>query len=170
MADRSAWWRTGAGIAAWLVLAVATAAVAWTAVRVVADQSDGPVPVAVPAATRSSGTAPSTDLSQTPETSQPSGATPSPSASSTSETEDDEPSPGPSSRVLASPGGTVSVECTGPGSIRLIYAASADGWQQSVEEAGPAEVEVEFVRAGGDELRTRARCDGGAIEGEAESD
>ncbi len=177
MADRSAWWRTGAGIAAWLVLAVATAAVAWTAVGVVADQGNGPAPVAVPGPTKSATstsspatstpatTTPSTTSTRTPPTSDNTSTTP--STTSTSETE--EQSPGASSRVLVSAGGTVSVSCTGPESIRLIYSTSADGWRQIVEETGPDEVEVEFSRGDDDDLRTRARCDGGAVEGEAES-
>lgn len=168
MADRSAWWRTGAGIAAWMVLTVATAAVAWTAVRVVAEPGNGPVPVAVPAPPRTTGATPTSGTTATSETTTTSQLTPSPSSDSTSQTGDEESSPGTASRVLASAGGTVSVTCTGSSSIRLIYATSATGWQQTVEESGPDEVEVEFVRGDDDDLRTRARCDGGSIEGETE--
>jgi len=166
--DRSPWWRTGAGVAAWLALAVTTTAVAWTAVGVVADQGDGPVPVAVPAA---AGTPRSTAAAEAGESSPPTESTPSepsPSSPSTSSS-DDPPSPqGASPRVLSSPAGAVSVACTGQRHIRLIYATSADSWQETVDKAGPDEVEVEFVRGDDEEFRTRARCEGGVIEGETE--
>jgi len=48
----------------------------------------------------------------------------------------------------------------------LVHTTPANGWQQSVEESGaPRRVEVELV-SGEEELRTRARCDGGVVEGE----
>lgn len=167
MVDRSAWWRTGAGLAAWLVLAVATAGVAWAAVGVVSEQGDDPAPVAVPVARTSE--SPDTTATETTTSSTPS-PDDDPTASETeTEPETQEPPSGSSSRVFSSLGGSVSVECTGSSSIRLVLASPATGWQMSKEKPGPEEVEVEFAR-GEDEVRTRARCDGGVVEGEAESD
>lgn len=168
MADGSAWWRTGAGIATWLILAVATTAVAWAAVGVVADQGNDPAAVPVPEALRTP--------DATASTNQPNqAAAPSASATSPADTAATSSSPEPgvatgqTSRVLASRGGSVSVKCVGSSGVRLVYATPADGWQLSVEKADRDDVEVEFLR-GDEELRTRARCVSGAVEADVDSD
>ena len=169
MADRSAWWRTGTGIAAWVLLAVAASGVAWAAVGVVADEGDPRSPVAVPSSppdgSPDTSTTPETsDSSETPDTT---GSTGSPNTQDPTET-----TPSPTgaleSRTLSSAGGTVAVECTGSETVRMLYATPASGWRIAVESRGPAEVEVEFVR-GDSELRTRAGCDGGAVDADVET-
>ena len=150
MSDRSAWWRTGAGVAAWLVLAVAASGAAWAAVGVVGDEGD-PAQGSVPAPGDSGGRQP------TPPT--------------TSDESPTEPSGGAAgeSRTITSPGGTVTVACTGADTIRMAAALPAAGWQSQVEERGPREVEVEFVQ-GDSEARVRARCDGGRLDTDVDGD
>ena len=165
MADRSAWWRTGTGIAAWVLLAVAASGVAWAAVGVVADEGDPRAPVAVPTPPTDGSATPDTtdseDTSETLDTSDPPG---------TSDTTETEPSDGGTlgARTLSSAGGTVAVECTGSETVRMLYATPANGWRIAVASRGPGEVEVEFVR-GDSELRTRAGCDGGAVDADVET-
>jgi len=162
MADRSAWWRTGTGIAAWVLLAVAASGVAWAAVGVVADEGDPRAPVAMPSQEQPPASPDSSDTSETPHTED----TPVPGTSQTPETE---PSGGAlGSRTLSSAGGTVAVECTGSETVRMLYATPANGWRIAVESRGPDEVEVEFVR-GDSELRTRAGCGGGAVDADVET-
>jgi hypothetical protein len=74
-------------------------------------------------------------------------------------------------RTFTSPGGTVTVACTGPSTIRLVVALPdvTAGWSSQVETRGPDEVEVEFTD-GDEELRTRARCDGGVVEPDVDTD
>jgi hypothetical protein len=172
MGDRSAWWRTSAGLAAWLVLAVTTTAVAWTAVGVVSNQRADPSPVAVPApvaTTRSTAETGGTQPGQpggsltTSRPSSPAGA--SPSASDSSPQRSTLPTTtSPSSQVFASPGGTVSVTCTGLRRIHLIYASPADGWHMTVDTTDAEEIEVEFERGEAD-LQTQASCEDGSVEG-----
>jgi len=50
----------------------------------------------------------------------------------------------------------------------MLYATPANGWRIIVESRGPDEVEVEFER-GDSELRTRAGCDGGAVDADVET-
>ena len=169
MADRSAWWRTGTGVAAWVLLAVAASGVAWAAVGVVADEGDPRAPVAVPSRTPPGG---SPDTSTTPETSgsqatpDTTGSTESPDTPEPTETAPSATALG--SRTLSSTGGTVAVECTGSETVRMLYATPANGWRITVESRGPDDVEVEFVR-GDSELRTRAGCDGGAVDADVET-
>ena len=148
MSDRSAWWRTGAGVAAWVALALAASGAAWAAVAVVGDESQ---PAAVSVPTRG------TDRSSTPPPSDPAS----------------DPDPGSTGRqaTLPSPGGRVTVACTGPSTITLIAALPdvTDGWGYEVGSAGPDEVEVEFTD-GDEELRTRARCEGGAVQPDVDTD
>ena len=164
MADRSAWWRTGTGIAAWVLLAVAASGVAWAAVGVVADEGDPRAPVAVPSQTPPGG---SPDTSTTPETSGSADTSNTPGTPDTSETEPSDGGP-LGSRTLSSTGGAVAVECTGSETVRMLYATPANGWRITVESRGPDDVEVEFVR-GDSELRTRAGCDGGAVDADVET-
>lgn len=65
-------------------------------------------------------------------------------------------------RVWDVTGGQVGASCTGA-TITLLYATPADGWSVEVEHAGPAELEVEFVR-GGEDSRLRAECVAGTPE------
>ena len=159
MSDRSAWWRTGAGVAAWLVLAVAASGAAWAAVGVVGDESD-PAAVSVP----------------TPgdPASQPTPPTDSGSDSGTDNgpgtgTETEPGGSGGDSRTITSAGGSVTVACTGVETIRMAAALPGAGWQSQVEERGPQEVEVEFVQ-GDAEVRVRARCQDGVLESDVDGD
>ena len=164
MADRSAWWRTGTGVAAWVLLAVAASGVAWAAVGVVADEGDPRAPVAVPSPDQP---AESPDTSATPKTSNSENTPDPPDAPPTTETQPSDGGP-LDSRTLSSAGGTVAVECTGSETMRMLYATPANGWRIVVESRGPDEVEVEFER-GDTELRTRAGCDGGAVDADVET-
>jgi len=173
MSDRSAWWRTGTGVAAWVVLTVAASGAAWAAVDVVGDEADAPAPVALPSsdpfpsvtpetpgATESNETPGSTqtpDTSETPETPETPETLETPQPTTAGETQDG-PATG-AARTLASSGGTVAVECTGERTVRMLYATPSSGWQISLESRGPDEVEVEFLR-GDAEVRVRAECDG----------
>jgi hypothetical protein len=152
MSESKAWWRTGAGIAAWLVLAVTTAGIAWAAVAVVADQGDDPASVSVPDSTPAAQTRSSQD-----------GADP----SADPLTGSDKPADG-GTRVITSAGGSASVTCTGPASITLQSTSPAAGWQLEESESKPDEVRVEFSRAndGGVDERIRAHCQGGVIRSE----
>lgn len=47
MTNRSAWWRTSAGVVAWCVLTLAAAGTAWAAVAVVRNETTGPIPLPV---------------------------------------------------------------------------------------------------------------------------
>ena len=151
MSESKAWWRTGAGIAAWLVLAVTTAGIAWAAVAVVADQGDDPAAVSVPDAT---------PPSQTPSSQDAAGPSADPSTGS------DQADGG--TRVITTDGGTASVTCSGPNTIRLLSTSPAAGWQLEKSESKPDEVRVEFSRAndGGDDERIRAHCQGGVVQSE----
>ncbi len=157
MSER-AWWRTGAGVIAWLVLAVAASGVAWAAVAVVGDESE-PAGVDVPAGGGQgpgASTAPSTGPSSNP-TSEP--------------TPGDDGSEGTDgSRTVTSAAGSVTVTCTGPETIRMDAALPADGWQMEDDaEKGPDEVEVEFVQ-GDSETRIRVKCDDGQLESDVDGD
>jgi hypothetical protein len=152
MSDRSAWWRTGAGVAAWLALAVAASGAAWAAVGVVGDESQ-PSSITVPT-TRGEDSPPPTEPSSTGSTSTP---TPAPDEGTRR------------SETLASAGGRVTVACTGPESIRMTAALPSAGWTMQPEEKGPDEVEVEFTN-GDSELRIRARCKDGVIEPDVDTD
>jgi hypothetical protein len=177
MGDRSAWWRTSAGLAAWLVLAVTTTGVAWAAVRVVSNQGADPSPVAVPAAAVTSGSTAGIGGAQPAQpggglgTSSPSiPAAESPSASrSAPHGGNGPPRTSHSSQVFASPGGTVSVICTGLRRIHLVYASPADGWHMTVDSSDAEEIEVEFERGDAD-LHTQASCEDGTVEGEVKAD
>jgi hypothetical protein len=150
-ADRSPWWRTGAGIVAWLALAVAASAAAWGAVAVVGDRGNLS-PVALPSsrtgsgegtATRPPGSDPSTP--EPGETGQPGGAT----------------------DTLGSPGGRVVVRCSSAQSVDQVAASPNPGFVMVQESTGPDEVEVEFVGED-DQWRIRARCRDGVIDGEVD--
>jgi len=158
MSDRSAWWRTGAGAAAWLALALSASGAAWAAVAVVGDESQ-PAAVSVPT-TRDAGP------SSTPTPSDP-GSTVDPGSTGAP------PGGGASGReTLTSPGGTVTVACTGASTIRLVAALPdvTSGWAFAEDvQRGPDEVDVEFTD-GDEELRTRARCEGGAVQPDVETD
>ncbi len=159
MSDRSAWWRTGAGVAAWLVLAVAASGAAWAAVGVVGDESD-PAAVSVPTPGDStSQPAPPTD----------SGTDNGPGTGTGTEPETEPDGSGGESRTITSAGGTVTVACTGAETIRMAAALPGAGWQSQVEERGPDEVEVEFVQ-GDAEVRVRARCKDGGLESDVDGD
>jgi len=155
MSESKAWWRTGAGVAAWLVLAITTTGIAWAAVAVVADQGDDPASVSVPDAT------PAT---------QPRASQDTPAPPDDSSTGSDEPAGG-GTRVITSTGGTASVTCTGPGTIRLLATAPAVGWQLEKSESKSDEVRVEFSRAehGGEDQRIRAHCEDGVVESESDA-
>ena len=155
MSDRSAWWRTGAGVAAWLVLAVAASGAAWAAVGVVGDESD-PAAVSVPTPGDSA--------------SEPTPPTDSGTDDATGTGTETEPTgSGGESRTITSAGGTVTVACTSAETIRMTAALPIAGWQSQVEERGPQEVEVEFVQ-GDAEVRVRARCQDGVLESDVDGD
>lgn len=182
MADRSVWWRTGTGVAAWVVLALAASGAAWAAVDVVGDEADAPAPVPVrsPDADASSSeptTEPTTDdptestePSETTEPTETGGEEPSetePTEPETTEPETTVASGKP--QTLSSTGGTVVVKCIGTGDVKMLYATPSTGWQSRVESRGTDEVEVEFLR-GDSEVRLRAECDGGTVEADVDDD
>jgi hypothetical protein len=163
--DRSPWWRTGAGVVAWLVLAIAATAAAWGAVAVVGDQGELS-PVALPSSRTGSGEA---TAEGSPRADPSSGETPeTPGSDETAETPDTpEPGEGGATDTLSSPGGRVVVRCSPADSVVRVVASPNPGWEMVEESTGPDEVEVEFVNED-DEWRIRARCRDGVIDGEVD--
>jgi hypothetical protein len=150
MTNRPTWWRTGAGVTAWVVFALAATAVAWAAVGVVRGAA---TPPAVPA--------PAAGTAATPAQSTP----PPPDSSPTSSSPGDAATAG-APRTVRSTGGTVAVSCRGD-ALRLLYATPEAGWQVVIDDQDEDRVDVEFHR-GEAEAKVSARCRDGVVDAEVE--
>lgn len=160
-------WRTGAGIVAWILIAVATAALAWAAVDVVAGYGAEPASVAVPNDASVDPSRPSNGSGRIPSSDEP------PTDDATAATDDsttDGAAIAQPPDLIHSSGGTVWVACTASGTIQRKSVTPANGWQHEVDDDGSGgsddEVEVTFVRGDDEEIRIRARCRDGEVDAE----
>ena len=145
----------------WVVGAVAATSIAWSAVGLVGDQvTDGrEAPLSADAVQAALGA-----VTPTPAASPTPTPNPTPSARPSRSSR---PSPVQTgSRTYTLTGGTVAVSCTGA-TIRLVYATPRGGFESTVEDAGPAEVEVRF-RSEAHESKLEASCAGGRPIGDPE--
>ena len=174
MGTRTPGWRTGAGILAWILIAVATAALAWTAVGVVVRDGDESADLSVPSealvdrSASPSGSAGTPSSGQQAPTDDPTAGTDDPTARSDDPTAGIDDASSHQSLLIPTRGGEVSVSCTGSGAIKLGFATPANGWQDELDDdqvdGTDDEVEVTFVRGDEEEIRVRARCHDGSVE------
>jgi hypothetical protein len=161
-------WRTGAGIVAWILIAVATAALAWTAVGVVAGQGEGSATLEVPSEAMVDPSSPSSGSGAIPTAGEqpPTDDTNPTTADST--TGDDVATSQQVPVLISSSGGSVSVACTSSGALQRNSVTPATGWRHELDDDGSDgtddEVEVTFVRGDDEEIRVRARCHDGRVE------
>lgn len=59
--------------------------------------------------------------------------------------------------MFSSPGGSVTVECSGS-AISLVFSSPTDGYTQKVSRSGPDEVEVKFFADGRPTYEVKAVC------------
>lgn len=112
------------------------------------DTTDGTTPDTTPATTGSSpGSTPATSPGASP------GTTPDDSTTTTG-------AAAPVTRTYDLVGGTVSVRFSGGDTVELLFATPADGFDVEIDDAGPAEVRVEF-ESDDHRSRLRARWSGG---------
>ena len=160
--------RVASALVVWCLVVAAGIVAVWLVISRVGDEVTDPSAMVVqPTGTVAAAeprhhgpSKPSGDRSSAAPASPPTTAPPAPASSGTSQ------SPGGTS-VTARPGtwqgtaGLVRVTCRGP-SISLTGGSPNPGWRISIGSRGPAEVEVEFEKQGGERhTQVRAVCSGG---------
>lgn len=168
MDTRRPGWRTGAGIVAWILIAVATAALAWAAVDVVAGYGSQPASVAVPSEALAVPSSSSSASAGTPSAGEQPPTSDSTSATADPTTEGDDVATSPQPVLITSRGGSVSVACTASDTVQLESVTPAIGWRHELDEDGSDgtddEAEVTFVRGDDEDIRIRARCEDGEVD------